>query len=429
MSRARGPHPHRPASALGGGILAALVLFVSWPAGAQEDPIGGPGPFTPGQLPGQVPVGDNTEPPVQSALPPQAVAPHRWEFALEAHEGWDDHPTFVESPDAVSSFSTGASGSLSFKQPTRRGTVSLFGAGSFLRYDSLVGHDGFMWAAGGSGSRRLSTSTDLAGQVSYRSTYTQEVESLIRAGLLLPLTVAKTISSNATLSHRFSKVTTLTTYAHYERYNFDSPEFVDGDSLNAGAILNRALAGEASLGVSYDWFRSDPDGGPLLDFHSVYVNASRRFGRRVSAYGALGGSYYKQPGGGEGFPIVGNARLMARWTQTGFSLLYDHSTSQAYGLGVQRIADTASVDAERRFGRRVSFTASYAYGDSRDILQESTHYRTHAVRGNLSWNLSGGFILEGRGTYWLTTYSLTTGPVRTTNVGCALALSYTGRWR
>jgi hypothetical protein len=107
-------------------------------------------------------------------------------------------------------------------------------------------------------------------------------------------------------------------------------------------------------------------------------------GRNTSfnaSFGATGqrqldGSLKLAPTGGAGF-LLANPR-----TKLNLSLRYEHAVSQAFGLGVDRIADLVAFTLTRPVGRKTAFTTGYGYSLSKDTAIGGVPFRYATQNAN-----------------------------------------------
>lgn len=349
-----------------------LSLVVVGPAGARAQPANPP---------------DNSV----AATPSSGAAREpRWSFTLGAQEAWDSNPLF-ETAQAEESFVGELGATLSYRQRGRRGEMTLAADGSGRSYHALKGEQGLNYGAGLTGRYRLSSRAQASVLGRLGRTYTRSSRELTEAGLLLPLSRARTVTSSGSLDLRLASTTSLASEIRYDDVRFDSKTLVGGSQLRATSTLSHTLGGNDSLRLSYS-YRSDFLPQDTRQTHTVSTGWSGVLWRRVSAGASLGVNLAR----GESPSVGGSAHLVSRYQGGAVHLSYERSIGQAFGFGRQRLFEVAAASLNHTLNRRLDLGAALSHSHSWDSSDPLFRLSTQSGTAGIGFALNRQFRLAVR---------------------------------
>jgi hypothetical protein len=346
--------------------------------------------------------------PVGAQAPEEQRPPRGFSETAHVDESWESDPIF-ESRDEPSSFVTRMGAGLIYQGGGRRGTLSIAGEGGGVFHHNIAGYNTYYYGGTLSWAQRLSTRTNFTLTENVTDDYARRSNLLLEGGLVFSLVRAFTSRTDARLIHELSPRTRLETYAGYDYVKFLSGDLLDGRQLRAGLSLSRKLRARSTLGLAYGFTRSTKDLQPDQDVHSGRVVWSRAFGRNNSMGASIGATALRRlldrtwsvnPTGNA------NVSIADPRTHLIMTLRYEHEVNQAFGLGVERVADLLAFSLSRPIGRKLSCAAGYGYSLSRDTGEDVTpfRFRTHNANGNVRYAATRTFAVDLGDSFFYTGY-------------------------
>jgi hypothetical protein len=307
---------------------------------------------------------------------------------VNVQESWESDP-ILENPVEPSSFVTRTGAGLTYQGGGRRSTLSIGGEGGGVFYHDLPGYNSYYYGGNLLWRQRLNQRTSFSLIENVVNDYARRSGLLVEGGLIFSLVRAFTSRTDALLTHDFTPRTRLETSAGYDYVKFLEGDLLDGRQMRAAVTLSRRLNPRTSLGMSYVFNRSTKDLQPDQDVHSARAVWSKLFGRNHSWGASFGASALKRLDGTWSVSPTGNAYVNVAEPRTKLlmNLRYEHEVNQAFGLGVERIADVASFSLSRPIGRKLSGSASYGYSRSQDTGSDVVpfSFQSHNLNGGLRY--------------------------------------------
>ncbi|HEU4643355.1 MAG TPA: hypothetical protein VFS44_12945 [Gemmatimonadaceae bacterium] len=314
-----------------------------------------------------------------------------WLVTLGVESGWESNVRFPEAGDS-GDVVTRASGGIAHVIQTPRSRLSLGVAGSAAMFRKLDDMNQRTYSLLGSASRQLTPRFTVGVNGAVNTNYSRGVTYIADAPVLLPLTLWRQQMGAGDVSYTFSPTLTGTANGSWNRVTFDSPLLVGGSTVRAQAGLTRRYASDASIGFTTQFERNITGGqtldssatggamldstataGETLDSYSLLGEWMRRYGRlelHLRAGAVVNGSAAE--GAARVLPAAG-AELTQRRARGSTSLRYEHSVTQAYGLGrlvsTDQVALATDVTTVRGFTFRVDGGESWSSDPSRSGFQ------------------------------------------------------------
>ena len=393
------------AFSLCGGIVAAPA-FAQAPSGPPDTQVGQP----------------------VAGPPPPTSRPARREprFSLwaRAEESYEVNPLLQQDGDDLNSFVDNLTAGLGYTFRGPRGDLSFNADGGRLNYHDLP--DLSRWTYGGSvrGLYNISPRSSFSVRERYTVSAQNPAAVLESSGLPVSLVNSRTNSADANLHLGVTRRTNLDLGVRHEKITFDENAslpgigpLIAGNVLTADARLSRRIGNEDSLGLGYS-YAFNLASGTGADVQSAYLSWAGRLGRRVGAALTGGASRLsaREVTGVPGVPPDPTAPpivpIAAKWRPSGSAALsaefrhgslnagYSHSVGQAFGFGVERVADFASLSADRRFGRKTTMNINGSYGRTRDVTgSDLNSFDTVAAAAAFRYLLSRRFELNAGYSY------------------------------
>jgi hypothetical protein len=345
--------------------------------------------------------------PAGAQVPVEPRAPQGFTFTAQVDESWESDP-ILQSRDEPSSFVTRTGGGIAYQGAGRRSTLSIGANGGGVFYHSIPGYDSYYYAGTLSWQQRLGPRTTFVLSESLINDYARRSGLLLESGLVFSLVRAFTSRTDALLGHDFSPRTRIEMHAGYDYVRFLSGDLLDGRQLRAGMTLSRTLPARSSLGLAYGFGRSTKKPQPDQDTHSASAVWSKAFGRNNSMSASIGATALKRLDGSWTVTPTGRANVSIADPRTGLivTMRYERQVNQAFGLGVERVADLLAVALSRPIGRKLSCAAGYGYGLSRDTGTDVTpfSFATHNANGNLRYAVTRTFAVDFGYAYFRSAY-------------------------
>jgi hypothetical protein len=301
------------------------LLFASLVGAAAAFPAFAQGPFIP-------PTG-----------PPRG--PWEWTFGLSASGGYDSNVLFIQpdgAGDYVSRFLGEASGAIR----TSRSSFDVYAMGSGSAYRRQTDLNQFTYQIGGDAkfieSPRLETRFGAMTQ-SNLSTLIGPTGAPLP---LLPLSLSHTTDVNGLATYKVSATTTATASVDGVRITFNTPGLVNASV----ASMRFALMHQYEPATSYGgWYESQFIATPGLfqTLHTAEAAWSGPLGPLTTHVNA-GATLLLSPGDAPAAIRPAGGFELAYLTKTGNSILrYDHTLSEAYGIGRVLTTDEVGVSYDR----------------------------------------------------------------------------------
>jgi len=336
--------------------------------------------------------------------------PHGWTLSARAEESWESNPVFNQDDafNETSSVLSRLGAGIGYDVTGRRGFFSLGAEGGGTLYASLSRRNYYYVSGKISAAHSFSRRTSITFSESLTSDYARRSPLLAAEGILLPLDRALTTRSTASLSHAMTRELRVVSRLRFDYVDFKTSSLLDGSQLQAGISLERTLSRRHTLSLAYAFLTSQTR-QLREEFHSVqlglaavlspYATATASFGATTSP--ALDGSGRRLvPTGSAGLAVQSSRRRLL------LDLAYEHSVSQSFGLGRQRMADLASFRLSRALGRKVTCSLNSGYAFSRDIGfgAEPLRFTTQTAGAGFSWSALRSLAVDFGYAYERSTY-------------------------
>jgi hypothetical protein len=263
--------------------------------------------------------------------------------------------------------------------------------------------------------------------LSVRERYTVSAQNpaavLESSGLPVSLVDSRTNTAEGALHVGVTRLTNLDLSVRHEKISFKNGAslpvtglLIGGNILTTDARLSRRIGNEDSLGLGYSYAFNLQE-GTGADVQSTYLSWTGRLGRRVGAALTAGASRLSAvtlaatPGVPDPTPPPllpvaskwrpsGSASLSAEFRRGSLNLGYARSVGQAFGFGVERVADIASLYGDHRFGRNTTMNLNGSYGRTREASgSDSNSFDTLSAGAAFRQLLSRRFELSGGYSY------------------------------
>jgi hypothetical protein len=291
------------------------------------------------------------EPLPQSASP----RPRSWEYALGASVVWDSNVAFLV-PDGQSGVALQPSGGVARTFAGPRGQLRLTAAGSWIGYPDQSAPDRQYADFAVEGRHRPSPGTLWRGGASYGFGYSDSSRILLEQGVFLPLVKAQSSASAAGLSQDLGKRTSMRIDGRYFRTVFDSPGFVDGESIRGTVALDRRISGRSTAAIEYslEGVLSDREGDSYLT-HFGSLQWTRTLSPRSAILLEVGASYTPdaaRAGLDRKESFFGGASFSRQLDRSNVTLFVRREVAPAFGIGGSREEVRAGLNATVPMGRR-----------------------------------------------------------------------------
>ena len=280
-------------------------------------------------------------------IPPMGPprGPWDWTLGLSASGGYDSNVLFIQ-PDGAGDYVSRYLGEASAALRTARTSADLYAMGSGAAYRVQTDLDQFTYQVGGDAkiteSPRLETRFGAMTQSSLSTLIGPTGAPLP----LLPLSLSHTTDVNALTTYKVSPTTTATANVDGVRVTFNTPGLVNASV----ATMHLALTHEYELNASYGGFYESQfiaTPGLLQTLQTAEGTWSAPLGP-LTARANAGATVLLAPGNAAAAVRPAGGFGLAYLTKTGNSMLrYDHTLSEAYGIGRVLTTDEVGVSYDR----------------------------------------------------------------------------------
>ncbi len=365
--------------------------------------------------------------PVQGPPPPSsrpARREPRFSLWARAEESYEVNPQLRQDGDDLNSFVDNLSAGLGYTFRGPRGDLTFNVDGGRLNYHDLPDLSRWTYGGGVKGLYNFSPRASFAVRERYTVSAQNAAAVLESSGLPVSLVNSRTNAADANLHLGVTRRTNLDLGVRHEKITFDADAslpgtgpLVSGNVLTADARLSRRIGNEDNIGLGYS-YAFNLVSGTGADVQTAYLSWSGRLGRRVGA-ALTGGASRLSPLEVTGVPGVPPdptappiAPIAAKWRPSGSAALtaefrhgslgagYSRTVGQAFGFGVERVADIAALYGDHRFGRNTTMSFNGSFGRTREASGSDVNsFDTISAGAALRHLLSRRFELNGGYTY------------------------------
>lgn len=313
-----------------------------------------------------------------------------WNLGLSFQETFDDNTGIPSQSLQQSDFISRVGLNVGFSQSTERLSLDFGASTGALIFTNVAENNnltvngslsaGYQWTE----RTQLSFSQSLSQDFSYASSF------LADRAIVLPVVLARSVSSGLALSHSLSEKTSLTMNGSFDRILFDDPLLVGGSTLGGGVSIGRALNERNSLNLSYRAQTSAGQGSfGAFTSHGVSGGWTRTVSARTS-FGMSAGVDASRPQQSPGtfYSLNGNAFVSSLVGRGALSLSYGRSVSQAFGFGFAQLSDSASLSFSHPLNVRTAFNTSASYAISHDLSDELPPLQFSSASVGLSFRVT-----------------------------------------
>jgi len=284
-----------------------------------------------------------------------------WSFGVTLGGSWYDNVYFTPT-GAADSWGSGAQATLGYGRRFRTGNFSISGYGGMLYYPEAEGLDQGTYG----GSMGLGWAPSPRTQISLSESYGRSNTRELRGpeGVPLPTSGVNSFSSTLGLSQQLSRRWQLSLGGAFLLMRYDASGLAGGEQLEATATLGRAVGRSASVYLGYGYtttWLEEVQGGRT---HVAQLGTQWQPKRGVSLDAGAGLAYLESTGQFYFYP-AGHMNLSAQGRRTSISLAYERDFGQTFGYGRTTVADIVSAGVGWTPARRVSFSASYSFGEEK----------------------------------------------------------------
>jgi hypothetical protein len=356
---------------------------------------------TPPSPPPQGPLGQPVRGPEAPRTVPARKEP-RISFWVRAEESWERNPEVSQeaTADDLTSFVTHVAAGAGYTFRGRRGELGFLADVARLEYHSLPQLSRFTYGAGVNGTHRFSQRSSLSIRERYAESSYNPIELLATSGLPVSVVHARTNNADVALNLGLSSRTTLSLAARHQSITF-GPEgkdqgLVDGSVVSFEPTLAQKVGRTNVLSAGYSFQKDLKNDSGTGDIQTAFLGWAGRLGHDygaalsggVSRVGATAGVEVKWR------PYV-SAALTADYRTGSLQARYTRTVSPAFGLGGDRLAELASLTAEKNFTRKVAANLNGSYGETRDIGDDAAlRFNTVTAGAGLRYLVSRRFAFE-----------------------------------
>jgi hypothetical protein len=311
-----------------------------------------------------------------------------WNVVLQAGESWERNPMFRPG-ETEASFADRLQARVDYLRTTPRARFSAALGGTGIRYHSFEDLDHL----GGNASLGLAYNLSPKAMISlndtFESRWARDSTLLVDSGLYYD--TVRTLTNRATGQFRLraTERTSAAVEVRHEYVDFDSDTLLDGTQIAATGSLNRRIAPEQTLGISYSYASSNSSGTTRSTNHTVFGSWAGTFGLH---WGLAGSGGAIRAASGQWRPYAA-AELTGEFRRTALHARASHSVSQAYGFGREREATILNAGVRQQVGRRLLASIGVGYDRSREVGSDLPPFTGINANGALSFTLSRHFFL------------------------------------
>jgi hypothetical protein len=285
---------------------------------------------------------------------PAPARPRPWEYALGAGVGWDSNIDFLV-PNGPSGVAMAPRGGLARVFWGPHGQLRAAAGGRWTGYPEQKALSRYYADLGLDGSYRSSPSTNWSADVSYGFGSSDASPMLLAQGVLLPLVKTRSLTGALGLLQRVGPRTSLRIEGRFYRTEFDSPGFINGESVRGTVGLERQLGNRSTAAIQYSFedVLSDQARRPYLTHFGSF-----QWTRVVSRRSALlleGGASYTPEAARAGLErkesFFGGASFSRQVKRSGLTLFVRREVTPAFGTGVSRLSLRGGLSATIPLGR------------------------------------------------------------------------------
>ncbi len=351
----------------------------------------------------------------------------RWGLTLSAQPLWESNVRFASAP-TIGDLGTRFRLELTRTVRPARLDLRMNASASGLLYQSETDLNHLTYGFDGSMAYRLSprTSVRLSGVVF--SDYARNIQALTDSGLLFEQVVVRSYFTSLELQRRFTPRLSGSVSCRFDVFTFGASRenAANGSTLIGRASLSRSLTSADSLWGAYE-YRLERSLSQRGDSQTGLVGWTHKAGARLEVQLGAGASL-SRPLAESGWvaALVAQGSVSARLGRQRLSLALSRDVGQAYGLGITRISNGATVSDELQMSKRL--TASLTAGRTRSLAAETGQESFDTLTGRSTLRCILSRRVSATAGYALYRLSSAAG-LAVTDHQATLALSWTEAWR
>lgn len=338
---------------------AASLLVLATRLTAQTLPM----PTLPEQ-PSPVPIpetpGTPATAPAESAAEPALTRPLPWDYSLAVGVGWDSNISF-QVPGGPSDVAIVPRGSLTrlFRGP--RGRLRATAAGRWIGYADEKAQSRGYADFGLDGNYRSSPSTSWWANASYQFGHTDSSQPLLDQGVLLPLVPTRTLAGAIGVLRQTGAQTALRIDGRIYRVAFDTPGWLDSQSVRGTIGLEHRLGARSTGALVYSLENATDQVGESYLTHFGSLQWTRVLSPRTAVLlegGADCTPDATRAGLDHEWSFFGGASLRREVGRARFTAFVRREVAPAFGTGSSRLEVRAGLSAGVPMGQNWALRVS-----------------------------------------------------------------------
>ena len=325
--------------------------------------------------------------PVPGVLAPPAKRPPGFSVAGNFGTGWDTNPTWQAEPSG--SIAGYGNGSLAKTWSSPLFSLTASGNGDASVFQSGVSANRLDYGGGLEAAGALGAHTGLALAARGDVLHNDQLFDPLTAGLLLPVTKTKTLSTTAALTRQLGTRSELGIDGSWSRVMFDSPQLVDGSSLSATARASRGVTARGRVSASYAYMTNDYETTGRTHVHTMAAGYSSGLGRRSQLSLSAGGEASQRGTPAYVWSLYLNALYSVTGRRNAFVAAYRRGVNPGPGFGEDRLLGVFSASFSSAPKNWLSVSLSGSHGNStRGTGSEQQPYKTDEASASLRARLN-----------------------------------------
>ena len=170
----------------------------------------------------------------QAMVEAQAGGTRVWSLGLSATETFDSNANLGRLNDSQADLMSRVGINFGFSQSGERLTLNANASTGALLFTNLSDQNNFTVNAGFGADYQVTDRTSLSLAQSVSQDFSYNTTVLTNQGIVLPLVLARSVSSSASLSHQMSERTSVSGSVSFDRIFIDDPVLVGGSTFSVG---------------------------------------------------------------------------------------------------------------------------------------------------------------------------------------------------
>jgi hypothetical protein len=324
---------------------------------------------------------------VPGVVAPPVKGPSGFVLNANVAGGWDSNPAWLTQPRSSLAGYGGASLAKTWSTPSF--SVTADGSGQASIFKAGVAANRYDYGGGLAAAGALDSRTNLALRVGANVQHNDQLFNPLTAGLLLPVTKTKALTTSADVSRRVGSRSQIGIAGSWARLQFEGAGLSNGTALAATARYSYNVSPRGQLSANYGYQTNDYERGGRTHVQTLAAGYGSALGARSKLTFSAGSDVRTLPGATSAtWSLYLNSSYSVTGRHTAFVAAYRRGVNPGPGLGQDRLLGIASASFSATPNTWFSLILSGSHGNNSQGTGTNQTYTTDEASASLRARLN-----------------------------------------